>query len=256
MKFSANLGFLWQQLSLCDAIVVAHKAGFDAVECHWPYEVSSQDVRAVLVDTGLAMVSINTSPGNLGKDDFGLSALPGRQTEAQLAIDRAIDYANKIQCPYIHVMAGKTDVTNEAQLTFSQNLTYACEQAQKNGIIILIEPINHYDVPNYYLTTLEQATQTLNRVGWPNLKILFDCYHMSKMQVDIVTSFEIHKKDIAHIQIASIPDRAEPDTGSLDYKSLLNEIHQIGYKGYVGAEYRPRTTTAEGLDWLKSFKGL
>ena len=103
-RLSANLGFLWADLALPEAIRAAARAGFDAVECHWPYAFDPGAVRAALDETGLEMLGLNTVRGGAGEN--GLLALPGREAEARAAIAQALDYAGRIGCKAVHVMAG------------------------------------------------------------------------------------------------------------------------------------------------------
>ena len=254
VRFSANLGFLWPELDLCESINAASQAGFDAVECHWPYAVVPENVAEVLTSTGIPMLALNTRPGNLSADEFGVCALPGRQNQAREFIDEAIDYAAQVECRNIHVMAGRSYQQANAQSVYIENLSYACVEAAKIGITILIEPINTRDVPGYHLSTIDSAVKTLNAVNCRNLKIMFDCYHIKIMQGDIIKQIKSTAQHIGHVQIASVPDRAEPDKGELDYASVISALDKIGYKGFLGAEYRPSGNTTENLGWLLSFK--
>ncbi len=246
-KFSANLGFLWTELSLPDAIRAAHKVGFEAVECHWPYDTDPSLIKSALDETGLPMLGLNTVRGKEGEN--GLSALPGRETEARAAIDQAIAYATEIGAQNIHVMAGFAQ-GHEAEATFKANLTYACQQAAPHGITILIEPLNHYDAPGYFLSTSAQAKTIIEAVGQPNLKLMFDCYHLQIMEGDITRRLTDLMPLIGHIQIASVPDRAEPDHGELGHTHLFAHLDALGYAAPIGAEYKPKTTTDAGLGWL------
>lgn len=252
-KFSANLGFLWTEHSLSDAIRAARKAGFDAVECHWPYDTPTQHVVSALAETELTMLGLNTMRGDVKAGDNGLAALTGREAEARAAIDQAIAYAATINTPNIHVMAGfaKGDA---AHATFMENLRYATSQAGAHGITILIEPLNHYDAPDYFLQTSKQAKAIIDEVGASNLKLMFDCYHLQIMEGDISRRLASLKPIIGHIQIAAVPDRGEPDRGELDYRHVLKVLDEIGYTAPIGAEYKPRATTDEGLGWMASFK--
>lgn len=251
MKFSANLGFLWTELSLPDAIRAAAKAGFDAVECHWPYKTPAQEVADALAETGFKMLGINTLRGDVEAGDNGLSAIPGREIEARAAIDQAVEYAAAINALNIHVMAGFSSGV-AAHKTFVKNLSYASEQAKPHGITILIEPLNHYDAPGYFLQTSAQAKRIIEEVGVDNLKLMFDCYHLQIMEGDITRRLGSLIDIIGHIQIASVPARAEPDQGELDYQFVLSELKRYGYKSPIGAEYKPVSTTEEGLGWLKN----
>lgn len=244
MKLSANLGFLWRDLSLPDAIRAAKRAGFDAVECHFPYDVPVEEVNEALAETGLPMIGLNTWKG--GESEFGLAALPGREADARAAIDQAVDYARAIGCRNIHVMAGKSGPEGEA--AFRANLGYACEQA--GDITILIEPINDRDVPGYHLSTLEQAAEIVAKLGHPNLKIMADCYHVQIMGGDLVRRLQEHLAMIGHIQFAAVPSRGRPDAGELDYPWIADALTAMGYDGYLGAEYRPDGATDESLGWM------
>lgn len=251
MKFSANLGFLWKELDLPDAIRAAKRAGFDAVECHWPYDTPTNAVNETLAETGLTMLGLNTSRGDVAGGENGLTALSGREVDAQAAIDQAIDYAAAIGTPNIHVMAGFAS-GETAYKTFVANLHYATDKAAPHGITILIEPLNHYDAPGYFLQTSEQAKHIIEEVAKDNLKLMFDCYHLQLMEGDISHRLEKLLPIIGHIQIASVPDRAEPDHGELNYDHIYKVVEDLGYKAPLGAEYKPAGTTDEGLAWLKA----
>lgn len=253
-RYSANVGFLWHELGLCDAIRAAAKAGFDAVECHWPYELPTADVIAVLEETGLPLLGINTVRGDAEAGDFGLSALPGREDAAIAAIDAAIAYGAEIGCRNVHVMAGKTGGGTAAEAVYQKNLDYACTLAAPHGMNILIEPMNDRDAPGYHLTTVEAGVKTIEAVGKPNLKVMFDCYHVQIMQGDIRKRLEANLAHVGHIQFAAVPDRGEPDAGELNYPDILAAIDAMGYEGYVGAEYKPRGTTDEGIGWFEMFR--
>ncbi len=253
-RFSANLGFLWNTLTLSQAIRIAASSGFDAVECHFPYAQPAEDVKSALQETGLPMLALNTVRGNTEAGDFGLCAMPGRETEAEAAIRQAIDYAKEIGARNVHVMAGTSAGNPWAEAVFLNNLRLAAELATPAGIGILIEPINHRDVPNYFLHTVEQAAGLIRSLGLAPVRMMFDLYHVQIMQGDILRRLEEHLPAIGHIQIASVPGRNEPDIGELAIDRVLQALDEMGYEGYVGAEYIPKRTEAEGLAWLSAFK--
>ena len=201
-RFSANLGFLWQELALLDAIRSAKAAGFDAVECHWPYDFPSAQVRAALIETGLPMLGLNTRRGDVGKGENGLAALPGREVEARAAIDEALAYACAVDAGAVHVMAG-CGSGPEAEAVFLENLRYACEQAESRTI--LIEPLNRHDAPNYFLASTDQARDIIRTLGMPNLKLMFDCYHVGRSEGDLITRFEDLLPIIGHVQFCICP---------------------------------------------------
>jgi len=246
--FSANLGFLWSELPLPDAIRAAANAGFDAVECHWPYETPAKEVADVLAETGLPMLGLNTVRGKEGEN--GLAALVGRQTEARLAIDQAIEYAVIVGAGSVHVMAGIA-LGQDARQAFLNNLRYACNLAHPHDITILIEPLNKYDAPGYFLQTSDQALELIASLKEPNLKLMFDCYHLQIMEGDLTRRLKKCLPFIGHIQFASVPDRGEPSKGELQYKHLFNHISRLGYSAPLGAEYKPNGKTEPTLGWMK-----
>lgn len=253
MKFSANLGFLWTDRSLPSAIHAAKKAGFDAVECHWPYDVPAVEVQAALQETGLAMLGLNTRRGNVKDGDNGLAALPGRSPEAQAAIDEAIAYAVAVKAANVHVMAGFASGA-VAEEVFVENLRYACAEAKPHGITILIEPLNSYDAPGYFLSTTDQALRIMDAVGIANLKLMFDCYHIQLMEGDLSNRIRHLLPRIGHIQFASVPDRGPPDHGEVSYPHIFDLIADLGYTAPLGAEYKSVGDTRSSLGWLFDMK--
>lgn len=245
MKFSANLGFLWADKVLPDAIRAAKAAGFEAVECHWPYEIPADQVKAALVETGLPMLGLNTIRGNPGEN--GLAALSGRKAEARAAIDQAIAYADVVDAAAIHVMAGFAS-GQEAHTTFIENLRYACAQTNRT---ILIEPLNRHDAPGYYLTHTDQAADIISQVGADTLRLMFDCYHVGRTEGDVTTRVKALLPIIGHIQFASVPDRSTPDHGEIDYAFVFDAIQGLGWERPLGAEYKSNGDTDQTLDWMK-----
>lgn len=254
MRYSANLGFLFTELPLPQAIHAAKRAGFDAVECHFPYDIPTAEVAKALQETGLTMLGLNTWPGDKAAGDFGLAALPGREAEARAAIAQAVNYAVATGTRAIHVMAGRTDGGESAEATFRANLAHACDLAAPHGISILIEPINTRDVQGYHLSKTDHALRIIQALDKPNLKLMFDCYHMQIMQGDLVTHLRDLLPVIGHIQIAAVPDRGEPDQGEVDYLWLMRALDGLGYGKPIGAEYKPRNGTEAGLGWLTQFR--
>lgn len=253
MKFSANLGFLWNDRTLPEAIHAARATGFDAVECHWPYEVPSQDIRQALLDTGFKMLGLNTRRGNVANGDAGLAAMPGRETEARAAIDEAVTYAREIAAQAIHVMAGNSSGPRARQ-TFCENLDYACHLA--GGLTILIEPLNAYNAPGYFLNSTGLAADIIREVNRPTLKLMFDFYHVQILEGDVVRRFERLLPLIGHVQIAAVPDRGKPDHGELDFGYVLQRVSDLGWRGPIGAEYLPESVASPSLAWMERYRGI
>lgn len=252
MKFSANLGFLWADRPLPDAIRAARAAGFDAVECHWPYDTPATDTLGALTETGLTMLGLNTRRGNTAIGENGLSALPGRETEARAAIDEALTYARATGTRAVHVMAGNSGGPR-ARAAFVANLGYACAHARSFGITILIEPLNPYNAPGYFLNSTGLAADIIREVGQPNLRLMFDCYHIQIIEGDVTRRLESLAPLIGHIQIASVPDRGTPDHGELDYGFVLSQVTRLGWSTPIGAEYLPGPGTPD-MGWLARYK--
>ncbi|MEM7694178.1 MAG: TIM barrel protein [Pseudomonadota bacterium] len=244
MKFSANLGFLWADRPLPAAIRAAKATGFDAVECHWPYETPVDAVRAALTETGLSMLGLNTRRGEAGQN--GLSALPGREGDARAAIDEAIAYADAIDAGAIHVMAGFA-AGPAAHAAFVANLRYAADSTART---ILIEPLNRHDAPKYFLTNTDQAADILREVDRPNAKLMFDCYHVGRTEGDVTTRFEALLPLVGHVQFASVPHRGRPDEGELDLGFVLPRLAALGWEAPMGAEYKPGGDTEATLSWM------
>lgn len=246
-EFSANLGFLWTELSLPDAIRAAKSAGFVAVEMHWPYDTPAAEIRAALEETGLPLLGINTIKGEEGQN--GLCALPGREGDARASIDQAISYATETGAHAVHVMAGFAE-GHAAHGAFVENLRYACDTAPE--LTFLIEPLNHHDAPGYFLGTAAQAAAVIEEVDRPNLKLMFDCYHLQIMEGDLTRNLTRHREIIGHVQFASVPERAEPDLGEVNYAHVFTYLKTVGYDAPLGAEYKPNATTEGGLGWMKT----
>lgn len=247
MRFSANLGFLWADLPLPEAIRAAHAAGFDAVECHWPYAHPPHELRAALHDTGLPMLGLNTRRGDVAAGEMGLAALPGREAEARAAIDEALAYARAIGAGAVHVMAGCAGGA-AAHAAFVANLAHATAQA--GDLTVLIEPLNRHDAPGYFLRTTDQAAAIIAELGAPNLRLMFDCYHVQRTEGDVIHRLGRLLPLIGHVQIAAAPDRGPPDRGELHYPTVLAALARLGWDRPIGAEYRPGGPPEDSLAWL------
>lgn len=254
MKFSANLGFLWTDRPLPEAIRAAGRAGFDAVEFHFPYAENRAAVKAALEETGLPPLGLNTRRGDRPGDN-GLAALPGRAEEAKAAIDEAIDWAAALGARNVHVMAGAAEGP-AAEAVYVDNLTHACREAATHGVSILIEPLNRRDAPGYFLTTTDQAREILGAVGRAELWLMFDCYHVQIMEGDLTRRFEALLDVVGHVQFAGVPDRGRPDRGEIAYDRLLPALAAAGWDAPFGAEYRPAGEPEAELGWLEAWRGL
>ena len=256
--FSANLGFLWQSLSFVERIHAAHKAGFVAVECHWPYDENVAEVSNALKLTGLPMIGINTLPGDLEIGEFGLCALPGREPEARVVIEQAYAYGREINAGSVHIMAGLSGDDPQAISTFVDNLLYANALAVENDMGVLIEPINRIDKPDYALHSINQALEIVEKIDErttsSRVRIMYDCYHIARGGADPYAELQRCLEYVGHIQIASVPDRTEPDHGEIEYPAFFRFVDSLGYSGLIGAEYQPAMDTDSGLEWFQEHR--
>ena len=250
-RFSANLGFLWPDRPLLERIDAAAAAGFKAIELHWPYEVPAELVRDACARHGLVLLGINSWRGEAAKGEFGFGAVPGREADFQASFDQAVAYCRDAGGSAIHVMAGVVDPARHGAAfeTFVANLRQAVPKA--GGLLLLLEPINQRDIPGYFYSTLEAAGAILDSVAAPNLKIMFDVYHVGVSQGDVLTRLRNWMDRIGHVQIAAVPSRAEPDEGEIAYAAIFAALEALGYDGWVGCEYKPRASTDEGLIWIE-----
>lgn len=249
LHLAANISFLFQELPFLERFAAAADAGFKLVECHWPYDNSIEALRDRLERSGLALVMVNTAPGNPEAGDFGLAAVPGREADFQAALDQALLYASALGATRVHCMAGKVPVTATAHRTFVDNLRRGAGKAQDKGVTLVIEPINTRSAPGYFLTRSQQAADIIGEVDRPNVRLLFDVFHLQIMEGDITTRLEALMPLIGHVQIAAVPSRAEPDEGEINYRAVFAVLERIGYDGVIGCEYLPRAGTKEGLVW-------
>lgn len=255
LVLSANLGFLWTEVPLCDGIGRAAAAGFTAVECHQPFAQTAEAVGSALVNAGLSMVSLNTGVGDQANGELGLAAVPGREEDARALIDQAVEYAAAINGRFVSVLSGRTGRTGDAETTFRNNLEYAAGRAADAGLGILIEPLNTGMADDYHLVHTAAAAETVRAVDAPNLRVMADTFHVMTMEGRLDSIAE-HLDVIGHIQISGWPDRAEPDHG-IDFAEWVPALIADGYAGAFGAEYNPKDTVEAGLAWLDTWpKGI
>jgi hydroxypyruvate isomerase len=255
-RFAANLSMLYNEHAFVDRFAAAAADGFDAVEYLFPYAVPAADLAARLQQHGLTQALFNAPPGNFDAGERGLACLPDRVDEFRNGVGRAIAYAKQLGVGQLNCLAGKVPAgVPEPMLraTFVANLRYAAAELKAANLKLLIEPINTFDIPGFYLQRTAQAISVLDEVGAPNAYLQYDAYHMQRMEGELAATIEKHLARIAHIQIADNPGRHEPVTGEIDHGFLFRHLDRIGYAGHVGCEYKPATTTEAGLGWLQRF---
>ena len=257
-KLAANLSMLFNELDFLDRFEAAAEAGFKGVEYLFPYAFDKQALAEQLDKHGLTQVLHNLPAGNWEAGERGIACHPDRVAEFQRGVDQAIEYAQALGCRQINCLAGITPEgvsETEVRETFVSNLRFAADKLGAVGIRLLIEPINTYDIPGFYLNRTAQALEIIEAVGSDNLFVQYDIYHAQRMEGELANTIAKNLPRIAHIQLADNPGRNEPGSGEINYCWLFRHIDEIGYDGWIGCEYKPAAGTREGLGWIKTLAG-
>ena len=253
-KFAANLSFMFTEWDFLDRFAAAADAGFDAIEYFLPYDYPAETLAAALQRNSLHQILFNLYPGDWENGERGLAAQPGREDDFAASVDQALTYAAALGTQRLHVMAGIGKIADTAAIaTYRRNLTLACARAADQGVTLLIEPINGRDMPGYLLNDFDFAAGIVRDLGLSNLKLQFDIYHRQILRGDVLTGLKAMLPMIGHVQIAAVPARSEPGSGELDDFRILAALDELGYRGYVGLEYRPAAGTLAGLRWRGCF---
>jgi hydroxypyruvate isomerase len=253
-RFAANLSMLFTEVPLLGRFERAARAGFTAVEMQFPYEASVADLRARLQSNRLTMVLHNLPRGDFAGGERGYACHPGREADFRASVARAIEYARALGVPQLNSLSGVAPpgIDDEAlRATFVANLRYAAAALEREGIKLLVEPINNVDAPGFWLNRTDKAIAVLDEVGSDNLYLQYDVYHAQRFEGELAATLARHLKRIAHVQVADNPGRHEPGTGEINYPFVFAHLERIGYKGYIGCEYTPVASTEAGLGWLE-----
>ena len=251
-QFAANLTMLFTEVPFLDRFERAAKAGFTAVEFLFPYAFATADIKARLDANGLKLVLHNLPAGDWDAGERGIACLPGREAEFRAGVAQAIEAATALGVPRLNCLAGKMPAgADEALLraTFVANLKFAAAELNKAGLQLLIEPINRFDIPGFFLHRTDQAIAILDEVGAPNAFVQYDIYHAQRAEGEIAATLQMHLARIGHVQLADNPGRNEPGTGELNWPFLFAHLDRIGYQGHIGCEYKPANGTEAGLGW-------
>ena len=255
IQLSANLSLLFSENEFLDRFKEAKINGFNAVEFQFPYNFEAQSIKREIDKNNLILSIFNSPPGDFENGDRGLACLENRQDDFKKSIVKAISYAKMFQCYKIHVMSGVSDKEDDlnAKEIYIENLKWACDEFDKHNINLLIEPINQRNIPNYFLSSTDQAIEIIDKIERENIYLLFDIYHHQIIRGDVSKYLEKFLQYIGHIQIAGIPNRNEPDQSELDYKYIFKLIERLNYTGFIGCEYNPLRDTVSGLKWRESY---
>ncbi|ONG54788.1 hydroxypyruvate isomerase [Pseudoroseomonas deserti] len=255
-RFAANLSMMFNEVSFLDRFAAASAAGFKAVEFLFPYDHPPEVVAEKLNSAGLTQALFNMPPGDWAAGERGMAAIPGREQEFRDNVATAITYARALGCKTLHAMSGITTGMDRAacEATFVANFQYAADQLAPHGITLLVEPINSRNMPGYFIAHQLEAVALVERVNRPNVAVQLDLYHAQIMDGDLTKLIEKMAGKFAHVQIASVPARHEPDEGELNYPHLYDVLDKAGYQGWIGCEYNPRGETVAGLSWFAPYK--
>jgi len=253
-RFAANLSMLFTEVPLLDRFERAARAGFASVEVQFPYEAPAATIRDRLVSNRLKMVLHNLPAGNWAAGDRGIACQPARVDEFRAGVARAIEYATTLRVPQLNCLAGippagLDDATVRA--TVVDNLRYAAAALKDAGLKLLVEPVNRFDVPGFWLDNTAKAISVIDEVGADNLFMQYDVYHAQRYEGELANTMSRHAARIAHVQVADNPGRHEPGTGEINFDFIFAHLDRIGYRGYVGCEYKPAGATEAGLGWLE-----
>ena len=251
-KFAANLTMLFTEHSFLDRFEHAAKAGFQAVEFLFPYAWSAEEIKQRLDASGLQLVLHNLPAGDWDAGERGIACHPDRTAEFREGVARAVTYASRLGVPQLNCLAGKAPAAVPAEVsrtTLVENLRFAAAALKQAGLRLLIEPINTFDIPGFFLHGTAQALAVLDDVGADNAFVQYDIYHMQRMEGELAMTLQKHLARIGHVQVADNPGRNEPGTGEINYEYLFAHLDRIGYRRWIGCEYKPATTTAAGLGW-------
>jgi len=251
-KFAANLSTMFTEVAFLDRFAAARDSQFDAVEFLFPYAFEAEQIAQRLARSRLTLALHNLPAGDWGAGDRGIACDPRRVGEFQDSVALAIDYARELGVKQLHCLAGKLppNVPRErAHAAYIANLRFAAEKLDAHGLALLIEPINTWDMPGYFLTGSAQAAAVIAECGAPNLFMQYDIYHMQRMEGELSATIRKHFPLIRHVQLADNPGRHEPGTGEINYPHLFALLDELGYEGWIGCEYIPRGDTVTGLGW-------
>ena len=253
-KFAANLTMLYNEVPFLERFEKAAKAGFVAVEFLFPYAFQASEIRKLLDQHGLTLVLHNLPAGDWDAGDRGIACHPDRVEEFRAGVAKAIEYAGVLGVKQLNCLAGKAPANVDPatlRQTVVDNVRYAAAELKKAGLRLVIEPINNYDIPGFWLNRTELAISVLDEVDADNAFVQYDVYHAQRMEGELAATMQKHLARIGHVQLADNPGRNEPGTGEINYPFLFAHLDRIGYTGWIGCEYKPATTTDAGLGWMQ-----
>lgn len=255
-RFAANLSLLFTEVPFLDRFERAAAAGFKAVEFQFPYAFSTTAIRQRLDDHGLQLVMHNLPAGDWDAGERGIACHPDRIEEFRAGVTRGIETAHVLGAGQLNCLAGKAPAGVSQDLlhnTLVDNLRFAAQALKAGGLRLLIEPINTYDIPGFFVSRTAQAIAVLDAVQSDNAWVQYDIYHAQRMEGELAATLSQYLARIGHVQVADNPGRHEPGTGEIAFEFLFTHLDRLGYTGWVGCEYHPATSTQAGLGWVQPY---
>lgn len=254
-RFSANFGTLFTEYPLPERVAAAKACGFDVVEFQFPYDHTIEELKAALDRSQVTLNNLNTPRGDISRDEWGHAGQPGREEEFRRYFGQAFQYAQALGAKVIHVMSGSWEPGDlaRAEATYVSNLQWAAREIAGSGITIVLEPLNAYDRPENVACKSDRIVELLGDIGEPNVKLMFDFYHIQVMEGDLIRRFRRHFPHIGHVQIANAPLRTAPDMGEINFAAIFEELAQSDYAGPIGLEYKPKGRTEDDFGWMETF---
>ncbi len=255
-KLAANLTMLFTDMPFLDRFAAAKRAGFTYVEFLLPYDHPAEKVKEALDKNGLKVVLFNLPCGNWAGGDRGIGASPNRVEEYRTGVKTAVEYAKVLGVPRMNCLAGKMVSgfsKEDHKKTLVENLKFSADALGKIGVKQIVEHINPFDIPGFFLNRVSEVVDVLAEVNRPNVYVQYDIYHAARTEGNLTLTLREQFAKIDHIQIADTPGRNQPGTGEINFPFLFAEMDKLGYKGYVGLEYVPKPDTLSSLGWIKQY---
>lgn len=255
-RFAANLTWMFNEHTFVDRFKAAADAGFKAVEIQLPYDHSPELLAQSREAAGVRQIMFNAPPGNMKAGEYGIAALPGRESEFRASIDQALEYAQALECSLIHVLAGIVPgdtAVNQCWSTYLENVAWAADHCMKAGVGVLLEPINAVERPGYLVSLTTQARDAVDHIGRENVGIQYDFHNAQLMEGRLTKTLKANIDKIRHMQVAGLPDRTPPDQGEMNFSYLFDLVDELGYEGWIGCEYRPGESTLKSLGWARPY---
>lgn len=257
-SLAANISWMYTELPFEKRFEAAAVAGFRFVEWSYAFDHSKEDLRKFLADHFLQLTLINVPAGDMAAGELGLAVFDDRQADAQAAFATALDYAAALGAPLVHYLAGKPLPGSDPVTTdkvFLKNLSEAADLASSSGITLTLEPLNPVDRTGYHIMTVEHAVRLIKASGRKNVKLQLDVYHQQMNGGNIIQTIERNLELLAHVQVAGVPGRNEPDVGEINTAAIISRLDELGYEGVIGCEYKPLNDTNSGLGWASQYLG-